>query len=306
MIMDSEKFYSNKNELTMKKTTITRSNSSNKISKKIGILSLCLLFNLGLVYGQVDIADNGGFETGDFTGWEQTLINGTQTVGAFDPTEGAFAANLNNDVLGTASLIKNANKGIGIVSPGDNLTVSFDARGSGEVGGVAFAELVSEVSGGGTSDAVLLGGGPLALDPDPTVWTSFEFSVIAGSDVSGGITLQLNSTTGGAPGSLMNVFFDNIKIVDEDVLSVDENSFNAQNLKLYPNPALNTITLNNAESIALQQVSLYDLSGRLLQTVEASAIGTETTLDVSSLVSSTYLVVIQTENGEITKQFIKQ
>jgi hypothetical protein len=47
-----------------------------------------------------------GGETGDFTGWEQTLINGTQAVGAFDRTEGSFAANLNSDVEGTASLIK--------------------------------------------------------------------------------------------------------------------------------------------------------------------------------------------------------
>jgi hypothetical protein len=297
----------------MKKITLTQSNSyckfSNTVlntSKTIGILSICLFFNLGLVYGQFDVADNGGFETGDFTGWEQTLVNGTQTVGAFDPTEGAFAANLNNDVEATASLIKNANKGIGVVSPGDNITVTFDARGSAEAGGVAFAELFSELSGGGTSASVILGGGPLALNIDPDVWTSFTFSTVAGSDVSGGLTLQLNATTGGNTGSFSNIFFDNVKIIDEDVLSVDENSFNAQNLKLYPNPALNTITLNNAESIALQQVSLYDLSGRLLQTVAASAIGSETTIDVSSLVASTYLVVIQTETGEITKQFIKQ
>jgi hypothetical protein len=119
-------------------------------------------------------------------------------------------------------------------------------------------------------------------------------------------SLQLNATTGGDSSSFSNILFDNIKIIDEHVLSVDENFFNAQNLKLFPNPALNTITLNNVESIALQQVSLYNLSGRLLQTVAACVIGTETTLDVSSLVTSTYIVVIQMEAGEIIKQFIKQ
>ncbi len=71
-------------------------------------------------------------------------------------------------------------------------------------------------------------------------------------------------------------------------------------------PALNTLTLNNAQSIALQQVSLYDLSGRLLQTVDVNTIGTETILDVSSLVTATYLVVIETETETISKQFIKQ
>jgi hypothetical protein len=34
--------------------------------------------------------------------------------------------------------------------------------------------------------------------------------------------------------------------------------------------------------------------------------GTEKTLDVSSLGTATYLVVIQTETEKITKQFIKQ
>ena len=297
----------------MKKTTLTKSNSYFKFSntalgaaKTISILSICLFFNFGLVYGQFDVADNGGFESGDFTGWEQALINGTQTVGAFDPTEGAFAANLNNDIPATASLIKNANKGVGVVSPGDNITVSFDARGSAEAGGVAFAELFSELTGGGTSSSVILGGGPLALNPDPNIWTSFQFSEVAGTDVSGGLTLQLNATTGGNTGSFSNIFFDNIKIIDEDVLSVNENTFNAQNLKLYPNPALNTLTLDNAQDIALQQVSLYDFSGRLLQTVDADSIGAETILDVSSLTASTYLIVIETETGKITKQFVKQ
>ena len=141
---------------------------------------------------------------------------------------------------------------------------------------------------------------------DPEVWTSFSFNAVSGSDVSGGLTLQFNAATGADINSLSNIFFDNITIIDEDVLSVDENTFNSQNLKLYPNPALNTLTLNNAQSIALLQVSLYDLSGRLLQTVDGNTMGADTTLDVSSLPTATYLVVIQTETEKITKQFIKQ
>ena len=297
----------------MKKTTLLKGNSfcklSNKVlnaSKTFSILSICLFFNLDLVYGQVDLALNGGFETGDFTGWVQ-FEEGTQVVGDFDPTEGSFAANISNSSTTAASLIKNANIGIGVVMPGHNITVTFDARGRIEVGGVAFAELFSELSGGGTSAAVIFGGGPLALNVDPDIWTSFSFTTVAGPDVSGGITLQLNSTIGGATGSIADIFFDNVKIIDEDAsLSVNDNTFNAQNLKLYPNPALNTLTLNNARSIALENVSIYDLSGRLLQTVDASTMGTETTLDVSSLGVATYLVVIQTETEKITKQFIKQ
>ena len=66
---------------------------------------------------------------------------------------------------------------------------------------VLRAAFFSEVDGGGVSSAVILGGAPLALDPDPTVWTSYSFTTAAGPDVSGGVTLQLAAITGAAVGS---------------------------------------------------------------------------------------------------------
>jgi hypothetical protein len=77
-------------------------------------------------------------------------------------------------------------------------------------GGVAFAEFFTELEGGGTSSAQLLGGAPLAINADPEVWTTFNFTVFAGPDVSGGITLQLGATTGPAGGTSM--FYDNVSV----------------------------------------------------------------------------------------------
>ncbi len=159
----------------------------------------------------VNVAVNGGFETGDFDGWTQ-FPSGTQTVGGFDPTEGVFAAELFNTNPASASLIKNANVGIGVANPGDPITITFDARGELNAGGVAFAELFSELDGGGTSKSEILGGGPLALNGDPAVWTSFVFNTTAGPDVSGGITLQLTATTGADNSSIAQVFYDNVRI----------------------------------------------------------------------------------------------
>jgi len=175
------------------------------------LLSLAIAFCLATTAAADEVAVNGGFETGDFTGWQQ-FPSGTQEVGGFDPTEGAFAARLFNDNPASASLIKNANVGIGIVNPGDLVRISFDARGAFNAGGVAFAEFFSELDGGGTSSSEILGGGPLALSADPAEWTSFSFDVFAGPDVSGGITLQLTATTGGDPSSLADVFYDNVSI----------------------------------------------------------------------------------------------
>lgn len=174
------------------------------------MLGTALLLMTGAA-SAVNVAVNGGFEDGDFTGWTQ-FPSGTQTVGAFSPTEGAFAANLNNNILVSASLIKNANVGIGTVAPNAAVTISFDARGTTAVGGVAFAEFFSELSGGGTSSTEILGGGPLGLNANPAVWTNFVFNTTTGADVSGGVTLQLTATTGGAQGSLADIFYDNIVI----------------------------------------------------------------------------------------------
>ena len=77
---------------------------------------------------------------------------------------------------------------------------------------MAFAELFSEIAGGGVSKPEILGGGPLALDPDPDTWKQFVFNTTTGPDVSGGLTLQFNAATGGADGSFSELFVDNISI----------------------------------------------------------------------------------------------
>ena len=161
------------------------------------------------------LAINGGFETGDFTGWEQFPQTGTQTIITGNVSEGTFAANLNADAPSGApvdNVIKNANIGIGQVMAGQEVIIQFDARGTTANGGVAFAEFFSEIAGGGTSDAVLLGGAPLALDPNPDVWTTFVFSAIAGPDVSGGVTLQLKAGCGAVVGCVADLYFDNVSV----------------------------------------------------------------------------------------------
>ncbi len=110
------------------------------------------------------------------------------------------------------SLIKNANIGIGLVNPGDEVTISFDMRGTTAIGGLVFAEFFSEVDGGGTSSAEILSGGPLFAAADPEEWTTFVFTTFAGSDVSGGITLQLGAVCGANNDCVSDVYFDNISV----------------------------------------------------------------------------------------------
>ena len=161
----------------------------------------------------VDLAVNGGFETGDFTGWSLFPTGDDQFTIISPGSVGDFAACITNEVAASAALMKNANIGIGVVEAGEEITISFDARGTLAAGGVAFAEFFSELEGGGVSSSEILGGAPLALDPDPAVWTSFSFTTTTGPDVSGGVTVQFTATTGADPASFAQMYYDNLVVV---------------------------------------------------------------------------------------------
>jgi hypothetical protein len=167
----------------------------------------------------LELAVNGGFETGDLTGWS-LFPTGPDQFTIETPGSGSdYAARIYNTVPTGAALMKNANIGIGLVQPEMEVTISFDARGSFAAGGVAFAEFFSEIDGGGVSLSVLLGGAPLALDP--VTWTTFNFTTTTGVDVSGGVTLQLTATTGADPQSSADVYYDNISVTIDGSVSTD-------------------------------------------------------------------------------------
>ena len=169
-----------------------------------------LLCSAGAMAGSatIELAENGGFETGDFTGWEQFPNGGSQSISTVDPSSGTYSANLSSDIPAN-SLIKNANIGIGIENPGDEITISFDMRGVTQNGGVVFAEFFSELDGGGVSSAEILGGGPLFGTTD---WVTYNFTTIAGPDVSGGVTFQIGAVCGAGAGCLADIFVDNVSV----------------------------------------------------------------------------------------------
>ncbi len=163
-----------------------------------------------------NLAINGDFETGDLTGWTSfaTDNNGTFEVTTAQANGGLYSGLVVADVDGIGSpsfpVVKQANIGIGTITPNTSVTITFDLYGSvAGAGGVVFAEFFSELSGGGTSSSEILGGGPLF--PNGT-WTTYSFTTTTGPDVSGGITLQLKADCGGNPGCKIDAYFDNVSV----------------------------------------------------------------------------------------------
>jgi hypothetical protein len=155
-----------------------------------------------------DIAVNGGFETGDFTGWAQfpgSLGPAGQTIVAGNP---GSAANL-NEPNPAANIIKQANLLPGTWLGGEVIDIQFDLKGSAADGGVFFVEFFNELSGGGVGP----GSGILAVIGNPTSdWSTYKYSTVADASATGGITLQFNSTCGAAPNCVADFTIDNVSI----------------------------------------------------------------------------------------------
>lgn len=156
-----------------------------------------------------ELTTNGGFELGDTSGWLSFPTAGSTFNISTDTAGSMFAAEIFNNTATSAAVVKQANIGVGVVNPGDMILITFAAKGSFANGGVAFAELFSEIAGGGVSNSWLLGNAPLALTDS---YKTFNFLVAAGTDVSGGITLQFASVTGADAGSVAVLFIDNVSV----------------------------------------------------------------------------------------------
>lgn len=67
------------------------------------------------------------------------------------------------------------------------------------------------------------------------------------------------------------------------------------------------LILNNANNTQLSSASIYDLTGRLIKTVNLKGMDSEFVLNVSDLSKATYLVMVTAENGsQISKLVVKQ
>src|SRR5690606_23470878 len=98
--------------------------------------------------------------------------------------------------------------------------------------------------------------------------------------------------------------YDNIKItalnaVPPHILSAE--SFLAQKFNLYPNPATNVVTITNSENLLVQQIAVYDTTGKLI-TTENYNNKTEIQLNVEHLASGTYLLHLKTAEGTAVKK----
>lgn len=97
-------------------------------------------------------------------------------------------------------------------------------------------------------------------------------------------------------------------IVIADPLST--NSFDNNNLVVYPNPVSDILTIKGNLNFFTYQVSIFDLRGRMINrmTFNKEELGPINTInyDISNIDSGIYLLVIQNEGKKSVKKIIKE
>jgi hypothetical protein len=94
------------------------------------------------------------------------------------------------------------------------------------------------------------------------------------------------------------------EITVEEILGTAD-SILLNSLILYPNPAVETLYLSNPENLELESIEIYDVTGRLIKSVDLEDMGIEKSIDVSDLSQSNYFAVIQGAQGKLVKHLIK-
>ena len=156
-----------------------------------------------------ELVTNGGFESGDFSGWE-VYDGGTKAVVNTDQNGGTYSASLSSTNGGGDAVIKAANLASGSITTGQTATISFDLKGSMTgAGGVVFAQFFHEKAEGGTSNGEgILSGAPLALSSS---WQSHSYTSVISGEVAGGVSLQLKAGCGG-DACTVDAYFDNVSV----------------------------------------------------------------------------------------------
>ncbi|MDJ0832114.1 MAG: family 16 glycosylhydrolase [Gammaproteobacteria bacterium] len=153
---------------------------------------------------RLELITNGGFETGDLTGWLDPAPGaGSLTVTDTESRNGDWSARAQVAISQNVFAQQNG-VGLGIVTDGDVIDITFDLKGDLNPG--AVINTLATWSGGG---------GAIAPNITASVadWTKYTYTTtLTGGDLSGGFSLLIEAVCGGVSGCSTDVYIDNVSV----------------------------------------------------------------------------------------------
>lgn len=306
--------------------------------KKLYIIAISLFSTLSFAQQTISFETSEGFAAGNINGqqgWISTATGGTppnitsQIVSSELATQGSNSLKIavdpefgpqQNPVMGGFYTFPTA-------LTYNNFTLSFDVRLSEQtanssdfvfrtVSTTGTSSIVTYINFSYNGKIMLVNAGSANLIDTTKTWTANTWVRVKIVSTSTGIQYYLNNVliyTGQAYAQSNinrmdfvhdnysgNGYIDNIKVNNEtSTLSTQESVANAENISIYPNPTTDYINIKSSAKI--KNVEVYEISGKK---INVKLDGNK--VDVKDLGTGTYLLNVETEGRNYTKQFIKK
>ncbi|WKW46168.1 T9SS type A sorting domain-containing protein [Myroides sp. JBRI-B21084] len=101
-----------------------------------------------------------------------------------------------------------------------------------------------------------------------------------------------------------NIKLTGLKVVPSNIISLSINEQLATKFNIFPNPAKEYINITNNENLIINQIKIYNNTGKLLSTQNYNH-KVELQINVANLSSGSYILHLQTVKGTAIKKFIK-
>lgn len=125
---------------------------------------------------------------------------------------------------------------------------------------------------------------------------------VEGTEVNTGETIEITLTVQDSSGNEASCTFN---VIYDPTLSLD-NVFSNNSITIYPNPTQGDFIINNASLIPLTEVTVFDINGRIVETVRTGFEFSETSMSIQNLASGVYFIKISSDAGTIVKRIVKE
>ena len=92
--------------------------------------------------------------------------------------------------------------------------------------------------------------------------------------------------------------------VTDSGLSIDDNTL-SESIRLVRNPVQNQLLLSNSTNTQISSMLIYDISGRLIQSIPVNSAQSEISADVTALSNGTYFLILNSDQGQLSLRWIK-
>lgn len=152
------------------------------------------------------------------------------------------------------------------------------------------------------------------LEEDEAVYT-ISISDVEGEEIGQATVYLVDNETGSITNltesdysfvSNMGTFHSRFMLQFENETTLGTSQLLSDGIKVYPVPAKNVLHINSIQGANISEVSIYDLQGRRLFTKVISVQNNHVSIDVSMLSSANYIMRIDTQNGSVIKNIMKE